>query len=157
MIRTTLFAFFACAGVAVAFCGPNAQASLDVPERLRQTGAVNGYELVGHETGNSALSIFSFSSKTCQNIKIMPVSVVLQEKAMLERVGLAGDRRELVYLHDRWSVARFSSAAWPHLYQRMLQMVRARPLAEIQSMLYIITPQQCGQMRQADWSGFWNA
>lgn len=147
-----IFILIAAAATGAAFARP---APRDAgADRLIAVAQRNGFVLTRHETQGNALSIFTFSSPGCRAMKILPVSVLLQETALLKGIGAADDDRVFVYMQDRWALANSRPAAGALVWQQFVQMVRLRPRPAIDTMLYLVMPKNC--RGQAGWSEFWD-
>jgi hypothetical protein len=101
------------------------------------------------EIGN-ALIITEFSSPSCGPVRVLPVSMLFQEAALLP--SGPHDRRFFVY--RSWSGSDPARAALLHLVERFRQMVRLEQNPAMDTMLYIVSPRACERL-PSDWSGFW--
>ena len=121
--RGTVFILAAIAAVGAAFAR-SPQSAPAAGERIAALVARHGDQLTGRQAIGNALIIYTVSSKTCRGIKILPVSVLLQETTLLRQVGAEGDDRHFVYLQDRWSFAGPPPVAPKFVLQQFLQMTR---------------------------------
>jgi hypothetical protein len=149
-----IFALIALAAIGAAFARP-APAGDDAG-RLIAAAQKNGLTPIGRETQSNALSIFRFSAPGCAEIEILPVSALLQETALLKRIGGPGDGRTLIYLKERWPLAEARPAALRLVAQQILQIGRLSPQPRIGTMLYLVAAEGCAAPMRADWSGFWD-
>ena len=103
----------------------------------------------------TAVAVLKFSSRGCDNVRVLPVSILFQETVLLSRFQSPEDDRLFVYRNQVWKDVAQDQMALSHLSQRFLQMLRLRPDPAIDTMLYIVSPKKCGP-RGIDWSQFWS-
>jgi hypothetical protein len=153
-MRYLAFFFIGLAGVGVALIQPDDQSPQAQRAAIRETMARHGYAASGRLDIGKALTIAKFSSPTCEDVRVLPVSILFQETALLRKSESADDDRAFFYINKAWKDDASNNVALSHLSQRFLQMIRLRPDPAIDTMLYIVSPKKCG-VPQVDWSKFW--
>lgn len=153
--RLAIFVLIAIAAAGAALArapAPTPQDDLVHLERLltHKAYAVNRVEAVG-----DALIIVHFSSRDCRDMKVMPVSVILQESALLQQIGAPGDTRYFVYRGQHWRTSAQPPVALAHVGQQFLDIARLTPRPAMDTMLYFVVPKGCAA--PLDWSAFWQS
>jgi hypothetical protein len=131
-------------------------------QRMRIQAAMEsrGYAPSGRADIGKAVTIMKFSSPGCDGVRVLPVSVLFQETALLRQAESAGDQRTFIYRdgiyrNGAWKDAARGSVALAHLSEQFLQMVRVTPDPAIDTMLYVVAPGKCGPTA-IDWAPFWS-
>ena len=148
------FALIGLAGMAVAMLQPEAPSPQAQRAHIQAVLERHGYVVSGRVDIGQALTITKFSSGGCDNVRVLPVSILFQETALLRNSEAAGDDTVFVYMNREWKEAASSSRALSHLSQTFFQMMRLRPDPAIDTMLYIAAPKKC-RPGALDWSRFW--
>jgi hypothetical protein len=152
--RALVFISIGLAGAAIALLQPDAQNMQAQRDSIRSTMAEHGYVASRNVDFGPAVAVMRFSSSTCDNVRVLPLSVLFQESVLLKEVSNAGDSQTFVYWNERWKDSVASHVAVSHLSQQFLQMFRFAPAPAIDTMLYIVSPKKCGAAL-FDWSRFW--
>jgi hypothetical protein len=151
--RQTIFVLMAIAAAGSALARAPVPTPKDNIKRLqhlltRKAYAVNRVEWLG-----DALTIIHFSDRACRDMKVMPVSVVLQEGPLLKEVGAPGDTRYFLYGDHMWQMSRQPPVALAHVGQQFVEIAHLQPRPALDTMLFFVLPKNC---RVApDWSEFW--
>ena len=123
--------------------------------RIQSIMRSRGYRAVIRPRGRGrAINIMKFSSPSCPNVRIMPISTLLQEASLLSSARGSSDNQIFIYYDRAWTGATPDGIALSHLSQQFLQLIRVRPDPAIDTMLYVISPKKCGPF-QTDWTQFW--
>ena len=146
-----IFALLAIAAAGAALARPPAPTPKEDIVRLQQLLARKAYAVDRVEWVGDALTIIHFFSRDCRDIKVMPVSVILQENALLKQV--AGDDRYFVYQEQHWRTSAQPPVALAHVAQQFLDIARLTPRPATDTMLYFVAPKHCRV--PLDWSRFW--
>jgi len=151
-----IFVLIGLAGIGMAMRLPEAPSPQAQRAHIRTALEKHGYTVSGHIDIGKALTITKFSSGGCDNVRVLPVSVLFQEAALLRNSQMADDDTAFIYMNREWKNAASSRMALPHLAQTFLQMTRWTPVPAIDTMLYFAAPKKC-RPQTLDWSRFWSA
>jgi hypothetical protein len=153
--RALVFIAIGLAGIGVGLLQPESETPQAQRASIQATMERRGYAAAGQADIGKVISIMKFSSGACDNVRVLPVSVLFQESALLGKFDSASDDHTIVYMDEAWRNSPSNPAVLSHLSQRFLQMIRLRPYPAIDTMLYIVSPKTCGNA-PLDWSEFWN-
>jgi len=151
--RQSVFALMAIAAAGSALARAPAPTPKEDIVRLRQLLKHRDYDVNQVEWMGDALTIIHFSSGACRDMKVMPVSVVLQESALLKQVGAPADTRYFLYRDHIWRMSQQPPVALPHVAQQFLKIGHLRPRPALDTMLFFVLPKTCRVSQ--DWSEFW--
>jgi hypothetical protein len=154
-----VFMLVGSAAAAIALLQPGEQSMLVQRNNIRSMMAKHGYVQLPNANMGNAVTVMKFSSSTCDDVRVLPVSVLFQESVLLKELSTAGDTHTFVYRDKRWENIDSAAdhAATSHLSQKFWQMFRVVPSPALDTMLYIVAPKKCGAATLFDWSGFWTS
>jgi hypothetical protein len=151
--RPALFALIAIAAAGSALARAPAATPKDDIDRLQQLLARKGYSVDRVEWVGDALTVIHFSSGDCRDMKVMPVSVILQESALLKNVS--GEDRYFVYQQQVWKTSVKPPVELPYIKRQLLEIAHRKPQPATDTMLYFAIPQHC--RAPLDWAQFWRS
>jgi hypothetical protein len=145
------------AAAAIALSQPDEQSIPAQRNHIRTIMAKHGYASLPNADIGDAVTVMRFSSSACDNVRVLPVSVLSQESVILKGLKSSGDVDTFIYIDKRWDSfdAATDHVATLNLSQKFLQMFRVVPSTRPDAMLYVIAPKKCGAVASFDWSGFW--
>jgi hypothetical protein len=149
-----VFVLIGLAGMAVAMLQPEAPSPQAQRAHIQAALEKHGYVVSGQVDIGKALTITKFSYRDCDNVRVLPVSILFQETALLRNSENAGDDTTFVYMNREWKDAASRRMALSHLEQTFLQMTRWTPVPALDTMLYIAASKKC-RPGALDWSRFW--
>ncbi|HET7085323.1 MAG TPA: hypothetical protein VFI23_11170 [Rhizomicrobium sp.] len=157
-MRLPVFIAIGLAGIGMGLAQPAALSPKAQRAGIAAAMKRQGFSPSGEARIGNAITIAKFSSPSCRDVRVVPVSTLFQEAALLKASGAPGDRRTFVYMDRSWSDSASgpasASAGLLHLSQRFRQMARFQDNPARDTMLYVLSSRSCGPLR-LDWSDFW--